>query len=706
MVDLTDVAGNPTDAIVWLRNGAGKTTMLSLLLALILPARRDFLATRTKKRTLEDLVQSGDTAHVVAEWVDPLGQLLLTGAVYEWDNRIRPRDGQGKEHLRRSWWCLHPDPVVDGSTLDDLPFTLRSRGRYDRERFRAHVSNLATQGVNAVVADQTITEWHAALRERRFDPELFHYFTEVNAAEGGIDGLFAGIDSPGAFVRYLLRFVGDRQRIAPVRELLSDTAAEIAKRPVYLAEREFCVLAGPKVTALGEGHQAVLDANRLRDGVLARTAGYKRALSDAEKTAAARRDQAKQRVDELDAELTTDRATVEAARRRRAEYLRIAAAFRLKSAGEALVTAVHAASDAKLEMESWGAVDDHLRLESEQAKLTQRKTALRTASDEARPLVDQVETAKAILAGALENEIDRARLAVTDKSTELSEATAERSRGRTDRDNARDRLAELERRRARQGHDEQRTAKLIEQRNTDALLQAEITAVIKELPDDGMAGLTARVAKAEVVGAAKAELNAAEHERDEVPQARLRANDVVVEPTDRADAQRLAEQEEQEAVAGQQEIGQKERDRGAAERAAARADTRAGMLRDQAALLRHVDIADEPLGVVPEDDAGTRAAVRRLAEDLDEARGKYETADRARARQVDELRRWAGQDRFASVAEDEHGQAVHRLREMFRGESVIERVAVIADISPLTSTSGRRRSRSSWTRWRPTRTTS
>jgi hypothetical protein len=183
----------------------------------------------------------------------------------------------------------------------------------------------------------------------------------------------------------------------------------------------------------------------------------------------------------------------------------------------------------------------------------------------------------------------------------------------------------------------------------------------------------------QAVGAAEAELNAAKRERDEVSQARLRATDVVVEPTDRADAQRLAEQEEQEATAGQQEIGQKERDRGAAEQAAEQADTRAGMLRDQAALLRHVDTADEPLGVVPEDDAGARAAVRRLAEELDEARGTYETADRARTKQVDELRRWAGQDRFASVAEDEHSQAVHRLREMFRGESVIERVAAIAD---------------------------
>jgi hypothetical protein len=174
LVDLTDLAGEPTDAIVWLRNGAGKTTMLSLLLALILPDRRDFLATRTKKRTLEDLVLGPDTAHVVAEWVDPAGQPLITGAVYEWDNRIRPRDynGTGKDKLRRSWWCVSPDPAVEGSTLDDLPFTLRTGGQYDRDRFAAHIRDLAARGVNAVVADRTIAEWHSALRERRFDPEL------------------------------------------------------------------------------------------------------------------------------------------------------------------------------------------------------------------------------------------------------------------------------------------------------------------------------------------------------------------------------------------------------------------------------------------------------------------------------------------------------------------------------------------------------
>ncbi|KAA9163981.1 hypothetical protein FPZ12_008095 [Amycolatopsis acidicola] len=63
LVDLTDAEGAPADSIVWLRNGAGKTTMLSLLLALILPDRRDFLATRTKKSARSRIWSRAATPH-------------------------------------------------------------------------------------------------------------------------------------------------------------------------------------------------------------------------------------------------------------------------------------------------------------------------------------------------------------------------------------------------------------------------------------------------------------------------------------------------------------------------------------------------------------------------------------------------------------------------------------------------------------------
>lgn len=435
MVDLTDRTGAPADSIVWLRNGAGKTTMLSLLLALILPDRRDFLATRTKKRTLEDLVLGSDTAHVVAEWVDPIGQLLLTGAVYEWEGRVRPRDynGVGKDRLRRTWWCVHPDPAFDRATLDDLPFTLRTEGRYDRERFRAHIRALAAEGVNAVVADQTIAEWHRALRERRFDPELFQYFTEVNAAEGGIDALFAGIGSPGAFVRYLLRFVADRQRIQPVRELLAETAVEIAKRPTYLYEREFCSQAQPLVTELGRAHEKLLAESVVRDEGRAVAAGYKRALLDVAEAADELGKLALQRSEAIEREYKDVRNSGDSARRRRDEYQRLAAQFRVCDAAVALNDVQEQAKRLDLELAAWRAVADFVKLTETQAELEIRKEIFADSAADAGPLVAALDRAKAVLAGALDTALASVDSAISDVGGRIvkqkeAKGTAERQR--------------------------------------------------------------------------------------------------------------------------------------------------------------------------------------------------------------------------------------------------------------------------------------
>lgn len=90
----------PIDSILWLRNGGGKSSLLSLFFALLLPLRRDFMG-RSVKRYLEDYVATGDTSHTVAEWVAQSdgGFLppprLITGAVYEWVDRRKPVDPTG-----------------------------------------------------------------------------------------------------------------------------------------------------------------------------------------------------------------------------------------------------------------------------------------------------------------------------------------------------------------------------------------------------------------------------------------------------------------------------------------------------------------------------------------------------------------------------------------------------------------------------------
>lgn len=87
-----DGASEPQDSVIWLRNGGGKSSILSLLYALLLPRAADFMG-RAVKRSLTDYIDGGDTAHVVAVW-EPAGAsrtllgeadgLLVTGAVHEW----------------------------------------------------------------------------------------------------------------------------------------------------------------------------------------------------------------------------------------------------------------------------------------------------------------------------------------------------------------------------------------------------------------------------------------------------------------------------------------------------------------------------------------------------------------------------------------------------------------------------------------------
>ena len=62
-----DDASEPQDPVIWLRNGGGKSSILSLLYALLLPRATDFMG-RSVQRSLTDYIDAGDTAHVVAIW--------------------------------------------------------------------------------------------------------------------------------------------------------------------------------------------------------------------------------------------------------------------------------------------------------------------------------------------------------------------------------------------------------------------------------------------------------------------------------------------------------------------------------------------------------------------------------------------------------------------------------------------------------------
>jgi len=159
------------------------------------------------------------------------------------------------------------------------------------------------------------------------------------------------------------------------------------------------------------------------------------------------------------------------------------------------------------------------------------------------------------------------------------------------------------------------------------------------------------------------------------PPDRPRHAEVPAEPVDRADALRRAAAASEEAAQHQSVVTERERERDAAGAEAERAEIRAGLLRDQAGVLRDVEAAPAAVGDVSEVDAEVRARVRHLAAEVDAAEGAYNSAMSTRSKAAEALRTWAGADRFALVAEDEHGRAVKLLRDLFRSDQLFERVA-------------------------------
>src|SRR6266540_2033659 len=122
-LDLTAPDGGgprPADTVVWLRNGGGKSSLLSLFYALLLPRAIDFMG-RAVKRSLTDYVDSGDTAHTLAAWHPATSEtldgspdrVLITGVVYEWSDLRRPADAdRARDRLDTTFYACYAVPGV------------------------------------------------------------------------------------------------------------------------------------------------------------------------------------------------------------------------------------------------------------------------------------------------------------------------------------------------------------------------------------------------------------------------------------------------------------------------------------------------------------------------------------------------------------------------------------------------------------------
>ncbi|MBF6555119.1 MAG: hypothetical protein IVW52_02990 [Acidimicrobiales bacterium] len=383
-LDFTDDEHNPLDTIIWLRNGGGKTSLLSLLFSLFLPYRRDFLGYREDRRTLGDYVLSGDTSHVLCEWDTPSGP-LVTGAVYEWPDRRRPLEHEKHAgELQTRFYAFNPKASV--LTFDERP----ARDEVGRRRpLDAYVRELRSLGrshplTNLAVAN-TGTEWNHALLGRGIDPAIFKYQKEMNKGEGAIDEQFR-FATGEAFVNFLIEMAVDAEASESVSDRMTQLAGKLAARPRTEQELAYCEGVAERLGPIAsrwadlgrqriEVDEASIASQRLAGGLRAASA----LAANAEQGAETTKSEASLRRTAAETARTT-------ARDRAREYTRRAAAFWVQDATARLAQIKEERQTVEEERAGWGAVVHLLEFERAQSVIEDIDRQLADKTKEGEPL--------------------------------------------------------------------------------------------------------------------------------------------------------------------------------------------------------------------------------------------------------------------------------------------------------------------------------
>lgn len=431
LLDFQDRDGDPArGAIIHLENGGGKSALLKLLFATLLPGRRNVLGKSTRK-TLENFVLSGDTAHVALEWRevnahgDPLSGRLITGKVYEWRNRQRSADAG---NLREAWYTLRP--VEDTVTLDTLPTKAESDGRTYRRLFASYKEQLEEAHRTCPALDLVWTDvqrqWLEHLDAIGLDPELFRYQGKMNVDEGDADELFA-FDTQEAFVNFLLGAVTD---MAGPNELAANVDAYADK----LRDRESLQLEATFIDGALERLRPLAAAATERDAAAAALATARIAavmlhsrFAVAASKATVEAERLASRGEEQEASASRLGTRSRELQAQMQELRRLAAQFRLDDAEAALETAQVVRGEATELLDAWRATEPLAAHREAAAKVTALGAELAVAEQAAAPLLERRAAAARGYAGTLMALIDEARAASLSADADAAAANTEAS---------------------------------------------------------------------------------------------------------------------------------------------------------------------------------------------------------------------------------------------------------------------------------------
>ena len=409
LLDFTDADGAPADSVVWLDNMGGKTSLLSLIMATLRPARRDFLGGLQDGKRIEEYVLADDTAHVVIEW-QRLGApslfggagapRLVTGQVLQWrDNRV---DLDNPRNLLRRFYGFVATSRVG---FDTVPIRSADHRRLRFASFFTALTELL-QGTERIVTDHH-DQWHEWLAGHGLDPEVFRYQLRMNADEGAVAAQFQWPDG-NAFVRWALSVMINPELLNMIAGTVDKVRDRLAQRERLQLERDFCTQVGAQLDTVAAEHARFEAATKELAAAWDDSARLASAMQAAAEIAHQRAELATAQAEQAEEAARAARARADHLARQRNEALIRAAELWLAEVKRQLAEAEGTARHAGVAVRAWEAGDLLIQARKLEGELELLDDQLRAHEAETQPLRDAADRAATALARKLTAQRDGA----------------------------------------------------------------------------------------------------------------------------------------------------------------------------------------------------------------------------------------------------------------------------------------------------------
>ncbi|MDR1283973.1 MAG: hypothetical protein LBK99_24620, partial [Opitutaceae bacterium] len=245
-LDFRDAGATPAHTIIWLRNGGGKTTLLSFLYSTLLPHANDWLGRHNGRITdIYEYLRERQTGYILLEFQFPS---LGIHRVIAQSIRKNPASTRARE---RTFFTFRTDGPL---AWDDIPLTgLASPPSPSPEQLFQHLQTLSEKHPPDTIAFYKTTnqgDWRQHLESIGLDPEIYRTHLLMNADEGGLLKFF-DFKTPESFVEKLLDMTYETppppdapQNDTPTTDNISQTIDAFRQRsharPDLTASATFC----------------------------------------------------------------------------------------------------------------------------------------------------------------------------------------------------------------------------------------------------------------------------------------------------------------------------------------------------------------------------------------------------------------------------------------------------------------------------------